>query len=102
MVQGDRIRIYNTKNIGVGRRGRTETYIECQSSILLSRMLAFMASFSSDALKDGGTIDDLLEESRVLQLILLIHCERIYDIVIPKPRWGFQKNAISQILQKIS
>ena len=31
IVQGDRVRLYNTKNIGVGRRGRTETYIECQT-----------------------------------------------------------------------
>jgi len=93
MVQGDRIRIYNTKNIGVGRRGRTETYIECQSSILSQKDAGLLwLLFSSDALKDGGTIDDLLEESqRFAADIADTLRERIYDIVIPKLAMGISK-----------
>ena len=35
LTQGSRIRLYATDvDVGVGRRGRTETYIECQPSLL--------------------------------------------------------------------
>ena len=30
----DKIRLYSTQNNGVGRRGRTESYIQCQTSML--------------------------------------------------------------------
>jgi hypothetical protein len=41
MVHGDRLRLYPTSvGIGVGRRGRTETYIELQTSVLADDHLA--------------------------------------------------------------
>ena len=46
MVQGDRVRLYNTKNIGVGRRGRTETYVECQPSLLSSDNIGLCGYYS--------------------------------------------------------
>ena len=93
MVQGDRIRIYNTKNIGVGRRGRTETYVECQSSLLSSDDVGLLwLLFSSDALKDGGTIDSILEESKRFAAGIADRLrERIYDIVVPKLAMGISK-----------
>lgn len=93
MVQGDRIRIYNTKNIGVGRRGRTETYVECQSSLLSSDDVGLLwLLFSSDALKDGGTIDSILEESKRFAADIADRLrERIYDIVVPKLAMGISK-----------
>ena len=93
MVQGDRIRIYNTKNIGVGRRGRTETYVECQSSLLSSDDIGLLwLLFSSDALKEGGTIDSILEESKRFAADVADRLrERVYDIVVPQLAMGISK-----------
>jgi hypothetical protein len=93
MVQGDRVRIYNTKNVGVGRRGRTETYIECQSSLLSSDDTGLLwLLFSSDALKVGGTIDSILEKSKRFAADIADKLrERIYDIVVPKLAMGISK-----------
>ena len=93
MVQGDRIRLYNTKNIGVGRRGRTETYIECQTTLLPSRDLGFLwLLFSSEALKQNGTITSILEESKRFASDIAEHLrERIYEMVIPELAMGISK-----------
>ena len=93
MVQGDRIRIYNTKNIGVGRRGRTETYVECQTSLLSSDDVGLLwLLFSSDALKEGGTIESILEESKRFAADIADRLrERIYDIVVPQLAMGISK-----------
>ncbi len=93
MVQGDRIRLYNTKNIGVGRRGRTETYIECQTSLLPSNDLGFLwLLFSSEALKENGTITSILEESKRFAADIAEQLrDRIYGLVIPKLAMGISK-----------
>ena len=44
LVQGNRLRLYSTDvDAGVGRRGRTETFIECQPSLLSDQHLPFLA-----------------------------------------------------------
>ncbi len=93
MVKGERIRLYNTKNIGVGRRGRTETYIECQSSLMASKDLGLIwMLFSSDALKDGGTINSIIEQSKRFAADVADKLrDRIYDIVIPEIAMGIAK-----------
>ena len=90
MVQGDCVRLYNTKNIGVGRRGRTETYIECQPSLLSSDDIGFLwLLFSAEALKEGGSIESILKESiRFAADIAKSLRERIYEIVVPKLAMG--------------
>ena len=43
LVQGNRLRLYSTTvDAGVGRRGRTETYIECQPSLLSDEHLPYL------------------------------------------------------------
>ena len=93
MVQGDRIRLYNTKNIGVGRRGRTETFIECQTSLLPSKNLGLLwLLFSSEALKENGTITSILEASKRFASDIADRLrERIYEIVIPQLAMGIVK-----------
>ena len=93
MIQGDRIRLYNTENIGVGRRGRTETYIECQTSLLSSGDIGLLwLLFSADALKAGGTIRGILEESRRFAADVADRLrERIYDTVVPELARGIVK-----------
>ena len=51
-IQGDKIRLYSTQNNGVGRRGRTESYIQCQTSMLSESTQALLwLIFSPKALK---------------------------------------------------
>src|SRR5262249_2427375 len=43
VLHGDRLRLYPTAvGLGVGRRGRTETYVEVQSSLLADQHLAYL------------------------------------------------------------
>ena len=90
IVQQDRVRLYNTRNVGVGRRGRTETYIECQPSLLSSDNMGLLwLLFSAEALKDGGTITDILDNSkRFAEDVAKELRKRIYDTVVPKLAMG--------------
>ena len=93
MVQGDRVRLYNTKNIGVGRRGRTETYVECQPSLLSTGDIGLLwLLFSSDALREGGSINRILYESKRFAADIADRLrERIYEIVVPQLAMGIAK-----------
>ena len=87
MVQGNRLRIYSTAtDRGVGRRGRTETYVECQTPLLADPDLAYLwLIFSAEALTRDGSLDQILAESRRFAGDLAERLrERIYDQVIPR------------------
>ncbi len=87
VIQGDRLRLYPTKvGIGVGRRGRTETYVELQTSLLSDEQAAYLTLlFSAEALKPGGTVHRLLEDSKRFAVDLAKGLrERIYESVVPK------------------
>ena len=87
MVQGNRLRIYSTAtDRGVGRRGRTETYVECQTPLLADPDLAYLwLLFSAEALMPDGSLDEILAESRRFAGDLADRLrERIYDQVIPR------------------
>ena len=90
MVQDNQVRLYNTENVGVGRRGRTETYIECQPALLSSDDIGLLwLLFSADALKKDGTITSILEESKRFAADVASKLrERIYDIVVPELATG--------------
>ncbi|MBF2755896.1 MAG: hypothetical protein ISN29_11665 [Gammaproteobacteria bacterium AqS3] len=90
VIQGDRIRLYNTKNVGVGRRGRTETYVGCQPSLISCQDLGLIwLLFSSEALKAGGTIESVLEESKRFAANIANRLrDRIYETVVPKLAMG--------------
>ncbi|MCH7805819.1 MAG: hypothetical protein IH995_01560 [Proteobacteria bacterium] len=93
VIQGDRIRLYSTKNIGVGRRGRTETFIECQPTLLSTDHLSYLwLLFSAEALADGGSLTDLLDGSKRFAGNLADQLrERIYDTVVPELATGIAK-----------
>jgi hypothetical protein len=85
-VQGDRLRLYPTRtDVGVGRRGRTETYIQLQTSLLSDEHAAYLTLlFSVDALRPGGTVHRLLEDSKRFAVDLAKRLrERIYESVVP-------------------
>ena len=85
VVQSYRVRLYNTSNIGVGRRGRTETFIECQTSIISENDIGLLwLLFSANALKKDGSIYEILEESRRFAKDVAEELRnRIYDNVVP-------------------
>ena len=62
LTQGNRIRLYSTTvDSGVGRRGRTETYIECQPSLLSDEHLAYLwLIYSAEALAPNGSLHQIL------------------------------------------
>jgi hypothetical protein len=87
VVQGDRLRLYPTQTgVGVGRRGRTETYVELQTSVLPEERLGYLTLlFSADALQPEGSVAALLEDSRRFAAELAQNLrDRIYDRVMPQ------------------
>ncbi len=85
--QGSRIRLYSAKvGVGVGRRGRTETYVEVHTGLLRDSDVAFLwLLFSAEALTEGGSLGTLLEESsRFAGNLAESLRERIYGSVIPR------------------
>ena len=91
MVQGSRLRLYSKSvDAGVGRRGRTETYVECQPALLSDAHLPYLwLIFSADALASGGSLEDILENSQRFAGELARRLrERIYEDVMPELAQG--------------
>lgn len=86
LVQGNRLRLYATEpQQGVGRRGRTETFIELQTSLLRNDEIGYLwLLFSAEALAQKGSLNDLMEESHRFAGDLADRLrERIYKQVMP-------------------
>lgn len=86
LVQGNRLRLYATAvDVGVGRRGRTETFIECQPSLLSDKDLPYLwLLYSADALAEGGSLHNILNESKYFAGKLAERLrERVYEEVVP-------------------
>jgi hypothetical protein len=87
VLHGDRLRLYPTAvGIGVGRRARTETYVEVQTSLLADEHLAYLwLLFSAEALDPKGAVNELLEASKRFAGDLAQQLrERIYKEVVPQ------------------
>ena len=91
LTQGSRIRLYSAAtNAGVGRRGRTETYVECQPSLLADEHLSYLwLLYSAGALAPDGSLSQILSDSRRFAGDLAERLrERIYDHVVPRLAQG--------------
>ncbi|MDW8444966.1 MAG: phospholipase D-like domain-containing protein [Acetobacteraceae bacterium] len=91
VVQGDRLRLYPVAlGIGVGRRGRTETWIEMRTGLLRQDQAALLwLVFSADALQPEGSLEQLLDSSKRFASDLAVRLrERIYDRVVPRLATG--------------
>ena len=91
LTQGNRLRLYATDvEKGVGRRGRTETYVECQPSLLSDEHLPYLwLLYSAEALIRDGSLDEILDESQRFAGDLAERLrERIYDYVVPELAQG--------------
>jgi hypothetical protein len=64
-MAGPALRLYPTSiGVGTGRRGRTDTYVELRLDLLSATQAGYLwLLFSGDALKDGGTVDQILRDS---------------------------------------
>ncbi len=92
--QGSKLRLYPAKvGVGVGRRGRTETYVEVHTGLLRDSDAAFLwLLFSAEALTEGGSLSTLMEESDRFAGDLAERLrERIYVEVIPPLAEGLAK-----------
>ena len=86
-VQADRVRLYPRElGIGVGRRGRTDTYLDCRTDLIRGDQVALLhLAFSAEALREGGTLDRLLADSKRFAAALADRLrDRIYDDVVPR------------------
>ncbi len=65
LTRGRQIRLYSTRpDVGVGRKGRAETYLEVNLALLPEERSGFLTLlFGADALRPGGTFDQILEAS---------------------------------------
>ena len=87
VAQGGELRLYPVgETVGVGRRGRTQTYIACQTALLAEEDLPYLwLLFSADALApEQGSVARLLEASKRFGTELAGRLrERIYGEMIP-------------------
>ena len=86
VAQGSDLRLYPVgETVGVGRRGRTQTYIACQKAVLAEERLAYLwLLFSADALAPDGSMQRLLEASSRFGAELADRLrERIYSEMMP-------------------
>jgi hypothetical protein len=86
ITRGSEIRLYQVADrAGVGRKDATETYVEANVRLLSENEKGFLPLvFSAKALVDGGSFDQILEESRNYSADLSASLrERVYIEVVP-------------------
>ena len=91
---GAKVRVYPARvGVGVGRRGRTETYVECHAGVLPDADAAYLWLLcSADALGPGGSLEQILEASgRFAGGLAERLRERIYQSVVPLLAQGIVK-----------
>ena len=87
VTRGRQIRVYATgSNVGVGRKGRTETFAEANLAALPEGTAGYLPLiFGAKALRRGGTFEQLLERSRDFATGLGERLrDRVYEEAVPK------------------
>lgn len=87
LLHGSKVRVYPSHvGVGVGRRGRTETYVECHAGLLRDSDAAYLWLLcSAEALKEKGSLYQLIEESGRFAGDLAERLrQRIYQSVVPR------------------
>lgn len=86
LTRGRQIRLYAAKaDTGVGRKGRSETFVEVNLALLPEQQAGYLSLlFSSEALADGGTLDEVLAKSADFAADLAVRLrERVYFEAVP-------------------
>lgn len=87
LTRGRQIRVHSARSdVGVGRKGRAETYVEANLALLPGDRAGYLPLlFSAAALSDGGTFEAILDESRDYAAALGARLrERVYFEAVPK------------------
>ena len=86
LTRARQIRVYAVgHDIGVGRKGRSETFVEANLALLPEQSAGYVdLLFSAGALRDGGTFEAILDASRdhAAELGARLR-ERIYSEAVP-------------------
>jgi hypothetical protein len=83
---GAKVRVHPARvGVGVGRRGRTETYVECHAGLLPDADAAYLWLLcSAEALAPSGSLEQILEASSRFAGDLAERLrERVYESVVP-------------------
>jgi Eco57I restriction-modification methylase len=86
ITRGRQIRVYAARGeTGVGRKGRSETFVEANLALLPNDRAGYLPLlFSADALRELGTFDEILEGSRDYSADLGARLrERVYTEAVP-------------------
>ncbi|MPZ53469.1 MAG: hypothetical protein GEU79_12180 [Acidimicrobiia bacterium] len=87
LTRGSQIRIYSTrKDVGVGRKGRAETFIEANLALLPDDKAGYVPLiFGANALRSDGTFTEILDLSKDFAAGLGERLrDRIYKEVVPE------------------
>ena len=87
LTRGSEIRLYAaSQHQGVGRKGRAETYVAADLKLISDERIGLVPLiFGAAALADGGTFEQLLEESRDFAHDLSGRLrDRVYEEVVPR------------------
>ena len=58
MIQDERIRLYSTNNIGIARKNSSDSFLECQKSLISFEDVGIIwLVFSAEALQKNGLIN---------------------------------------------
>ena len=86
LTRSSEIRLYAARpDTGVGRKGRAETFVELNLSLVPDHLAGYLhLLFSAGALADNGTIEQILERSNdfVAELAVRLR-ERVYHQTVP-------------------
>lgn len=86
LTRGKGIRLHPVSpDVGVGRRGRSTTYVEINLGMLPEDQIGFLWTlFSADALREGGYLDEILAASERFANDLGTRLrDRVYNEVVP-------------------
>ncbi len=86
LTRGSEIRLYAARpDTGVGRKGRTETFVEANLALLSDEQAGYLhLLFSAAALDEDGIIEEILESSDRFAADLAVRLrDRVYDETVP-------------------
>ena len=86
LTRSSEIRLYAARSdTGVGRKGRAETFVELNLSLLPAELAGYLhLLFSADALMENGTLETILDRSADFAAELAVRLrERVYFQTVP-------------------
>ena len=95
LTRGSQIRVYSARtDVGVGRKGREDTFVELNLSLLPPRTAGYLPLLASaEALMEGGTFEQILQSSSDYAADLGSRLrERVYQHAVPALATALARN----------